>query len=136
MTCWLIPGPVSAKLICQSSPLDSSETVRSASRFHGAHGVLAEIPEDLLEFVSVRRSPGFFHSVFSLDAYASTLRSQTMFEQGQRVFEKGKQIHLGEAVLASARIGEKIGNDGVEALRLPGHNLQQLSMLIPQMWDF
>jgi hypothetical protein len=51
-----LPEPVSAKLICQSSPAASRETLRVLPQ-HGADSVLTEIPETCLIFVAVGQRP-------------------------------------------------------------------------------
>src|SRR5580704_1438534 len=63
---------------------------------HGAHRVFAEVPEDLLEPVTVRRGPGLFYAIFSFYSDAGILRGQTMIQQGESVFKQRQQIHLGE----------------------------------------
>ncbi len=88
INCGLMPGPVSAKLTCQSSPEDSTETVRVPFVAHGADRILAEIPEDLLDFVAVGERPGFGQLKLSLDQDRAVLRGQAMFQQGKSVFEQ------------------------------------------------
>ena len=63
------------------------------------------------------------------------LRRQPVLQQGERVLEQWHQINVGELILLAARIRQKIGDDAVQPFRLPGHNLQKLTMFVAQVGD-
>src|SRR6266849_2498412 len=106
---------------------------QSSALFHRADGVFAEIPEDLLHPVAIDKRIDLFGRVAPLDLDSGVLRLQPVSQQGQRVFEQRNHVHVGKAILLGARIGQKVGDDVVQALRLAGHNLQQAAMLVAEV---
>ena len=60
-------------------------------------------------------------------------RHQPVLQQSERVFEQRQKIDGSELILLASGVSQKIGNDAVQPLRLPGHDLQQLAMLIAQV---
>ena len=52
---------------------------------HGAHGVLAKIPEDLLDLVAISEGHRFRHDQLAHDVNTQILRNQPIFEQSESV---------------------------------------------------
>src|SRR6185312_6718451 len=108
---------------------------QSAALFHGTNRVLTKIPEDLLHAISIGQSQSFRSRIPAFDVDAELLHFEALLQQSERVLEQCHDVYLRETVLLGVRIGEEVGNDVVEALRLAGNNLEQATMLVVQAWD-
>src|ERR1039458_2680957 len=98
-------------------------------RLDCAHGVFREVPEHLFELVAIGQNPGLglYKVAFEFDARA--LGGEAVFEQGESVLEQRNQIDALEAILFAARVGQKIGDDVVEAIGLADDNLEQVALI-------
>src|SRR5271165_159325 len=85
-------------------------------RPYGTHCVFREVPEHLFEFVAIGQHPGFGLRKVALDPDAGALGGETVFEQSKSVLEQGNQVHALEAILLAPGVGQKIGDDAVEAI--------------------
>src|SRR5581483_10302993 len=99
---------------------------------HGADGVLAKIPEDLLHAIAIGENHGLRSSIFSLDSDSNFLHFETALQQREGVLEQRHHVNLRKAILLGMRIGEEVGDDVVEPLRFPGDYLQKPAMLLIQ----
>src|ERR1700732_1148557 len=90
-----------------------------------AHRVFAEVPEHLFELVAIGQHPGFGLREAALELDARVLGGEAVFEQGESVLEQRNQIDALEAILLAPRVGQKVGDDVVEAIGLADHNLQK-----------
>ena len=129
-----MPGPVSAKLICQSSPAARRETVSVPPSLHGAHRVLAEIPEHLLELVAVGQCDSASRTSKSpLDADAGIFGCRRCSSSVSVSSSSGIRSTSSKSILLAARVGQEIGDDVVQPLRFAGHDLQQLALFVGQV---
>src|SRR6202795_3787770 len=90
-----------------------------------AHRVFAEVPEHLFELVAIGQHPGFGLRKAALELDARVLGREAVFEQGESVLEQRNEIDALEAILLAPRVGQKVGDDVVEAIGLADHNLQK-----------
>src|SRR6266481_722605 len=100
-------------------PVVSARLERDGERatvFHRTHGVLTEIPENLLELVAVGERQGCAHLEVALDMDAGLFGHHPILEQGKRIFEQGHEVDPVEAILLAARVGQEIGDDVIQAL--------------------
>src|SRR4029077_1028259 len=95
------------------------------SRLDCAHGVFAEVPEHLFELVAVGQHPGFGFLEAALELDTGILGGEAVFEQSECVLKQRNQVHALEAILLAPRVGQKIGDDVVEAIGFADHNLQK-----------
>src|ERR1700756_1800944 len=100
-----------------------------ASIFHGAYGILTKIPEDLLQLVAVGDHPGFGNET-PLDRDPGFFGRHAMVHQGQRVFHEANQVDSVELKFLGSRIGEEIGDDGIQPLGLAGHDVEQAAVIL------
>src|ERR1035441_4222600 len=98
-------------------------------RLDCAHGVFREVPEHLFELVAIGQDPGLGLCKVALEFDARALGGEAVFEQGESVLEQGNQIDALEAILFAARVGQKIGDDVVEAIGLADDNLEQVALI-------
>src|SRR6267378_3762741 len=89
------------------------------------HRVFAEVPEHLFELVAIGQHPGFGLRKATLELDARVLGGEAVFKQGESVLEQRNQIDALEAILLAPRVGQKVGDDVVEAIGLADHNLQK-----------
>src|ERR1035437_6446340 len=101
----------------------------SALFFHCAHGVCRELPEPLFELVPIGQNPGLGLCKVALEFDPRALGGEAVFEQGESVLEQRNQIDALEAILFAARVGQKIGDDVVEAIGLADDNLEQVALI-------
>src|ERR1700681_4476494 len=90
-----------------------------------AHRVFAEVPKDLFELVAIGQPPGFGLREAALDLDAGVLGGEAVFEQSESVLEQRNQVDALEAILLAPRVGQKVGDDVVEAIGLADHHLQK-----------
>src|SRR5438067_6121520 len=106
-----------------------------ASSRHGADGVLAKVPENLLDLVTVNQSNGPLHFEIAYHRNGRRSRRGAVFQQGERVLKQREQVLLTKLVLFFASIREKIGNDAVEPFGLSGNNLDESALLLSERCD-
>ncbi len=106
-----------------------------ASTFHRADRILAEIPKDLLDFISIGGRPGLTGREPALNRDAGFLRRHAVIHQRQSIFDELDQVHFVKMILLGTRIGQKVGDDAVEPLRLTSHNVEQAAMIVIHLWD-
>src|ERR1700720_346335 len=90
-----------------------------------AHSVFAEVPEHLFELVAIGQHPGFGLREAALKLDARVLGGEAVFKQGESVLEQRNQIDALKAILLPPGIGQKVGDDVVEAIGFADHNLQK-----------
>src|SRR6267143_1898018 len=90
-----------------------------------AHSVFTEVPENLFELVAIGEHPGFGLREAALKLDARVLGGEAVFKQGESVLEQRNQIDALEAILLAPGVGQKVGDDVVEAIGLADHNLQK-----------
>src|SRR6202158_2175502 len=106
-----------------------------ATTFHGADGILAEIPKHLLDLVAIGDRPGLTGSEAAFYGDPGILRRHTMLHQRQRILDELHQVDFVEVILFGARISEEISDDAVQTLRLAGHNVEQAAVILVQFGD-
>src|SRR6202047_4639793 len=90
-----------------------------------AHRVFAEVPEHLFELVAIGQHPGFGLREAALKLDARVLGGEAGFKQGESVLEQRNQIDALKAILLPPGVGQKVGDDVVEAIGFADHNLQK-----------
>ena len=121
-----MPVPVSWKRMRQWSSCGVERDGEGTAVGHGADGVAAEIPENLLQLVAIAFGNGLGMREVALDSDAGL----AVFQQGQRVGEKLAEIDPGALKLAVARVGEEVSDDGVEALGFAGDDADQGTLIV------
>ena len=58
-----------------------------------------------------------------------------MTHEGECVLEQSHQVGLFEVILFAAGVSQKVGDDAVQALRFPGHDLEQVPVLLAHFGD-
>src|SRR5208282_2953328 len=97
-------------------------------RLYCAHRVFRKVPEYLLELVAIGQHPGFGFRKVARERDARILGGEAVFQQSERVFEQGNEIHPFEAILLAPGIRQKIGNDAIETIGLAYHDLQKVPL--------
>ncbi len=101
----------------------------SAAVGHRAQRVVAEIPEDLLQRVTIGSSFSASSHKIALDLIRSA-RAGVMLEKHERVLDQGCNVHVGERVSLLPRVIQEIGNDLVEALGLAADDLDEFFVVV------
>src|ERR1700687_6008255 len=94
-----------------------------------AHSVFAEVPEHLFELVAIGQHPGFGLREAALKLDARVLGGKAVFKQGAGVLQQRNQIDALKAILLAPGVGQKVGDDVVEAIGFADHDLQERPLL-------
>src|SRR6266702_5001974 len=101
------------------------------SAFHGADGVVAEIPKHLPESITLSDGEGFGRAEAALDDDAL----RTIAEQRERVFQQNAKIDGNHLQFLFARVGKEVGNDVVEPLGFTSDNIDERALIVGQCGD-
>src|SRR6202022_940944 len=91
---------------------------------HGAKGVVAEIPKDLLHTVAVNAGAGLRVRVMALDPVFSG-EARLAFEKRQSFLDQRDHSLLGECAGLFSRIVQEVRDDLIEALGFAANDLNQ-----------
>src|SRR5580704_12132215 len=110
----------------------SFEFYRQGTAFrHGTQSVVAEVPKDLLDSITVRSHSHWFCRKDTLDiVFALPLRMP--FEERQSFVQQFRKISLGKFVAFFAGVLQEITDDAIEALRLAADNVHKMFFVLLQ----
>src|SRR5579872_3499544 len=111
------------------------EFAAALDAFHGANGILTEIPKYLFELVPVGKGESVADGKPALDGDPGFLGRHAVVHERQGIFDELDEVDPVEMILLSARVGQEVGNDAVQALRLAGHNVEQAAMVLIHLGD-
>ena len=82
----------------------------------------------MLQFVAVGEHPCLGNET-ALDLDPGLFGRHAVVHQDQRIFYEANQVDSVELKFLGSRIGEEIGDDGIQPLRLPGHDVEQAAVI-------
>src|ERR1700733_15255563 len=103
--------------------------------FHGANRMLTKIPKYLLDLAPTGDRPSLASRKPVLDRDAGYFRRHAVIHKRQRIFDELDEIDLVKMILLGTRIGQEVGNDAVQTLRLAGHDVEQAAMILIHLGD-
>src|SRR5258706_9614479 len=107
--------------------------LQSAAVPHGADRVLGDVPENLFNSVAIPDYPRLGNGKPALDSDARIFDGHAVAHEGKRVFQQNHQVGLIEVILLAAGVGEKVGDNSVQALRFASHDIEQVPVFLAHL---
>src|SRR6185437_1889399 len=122
------PGTIVTNTDTPVIALRFNRDANGSALVEGTHRIFQQVPEHLLHAISIHGSKGLRNSVIAFNLQGRRLRA--VGKKHQRGFKQRNEVHARKLVALLAGVGEEIRNDGIQARRLAGDDIDKRALLI------